>query len=141
MPPPYSSRDIEMNTIFTIKEDSLAPGSSYTMREPQYEETVPPRFIDRLVDGFRRDPNQHVTPKNPLDEIAAAEAAEAAQLHRPFLARRGSQSHYYDVRLANLQTAQSHLARKLKGRHLQMIAIGGSIGTGLFVASGRALET
>ncbi|KAI1489046.1 amino acid permease [Biscogniauxia mediterranea] len=137
----FCSRDIEMNTIFTIKEDSLAPGSSYTMREPQYEETVPPRFIDRLVDGFRRDPNQHVTPKNPLDEIAAAEAAEAAQLHRPFLARRGSQSHYYDVRLANLQTAQSHLARKLKGRHLQMIAIGGSIGTGLFVASGRALET
>ncbi|KAI5920788.1 amino acid permease-domain-containing protein [Camillea tinctor] len=141
MPPPYSSRDIEMNTIFTIKEDSLAPGSSYTMREPQYEETVPPRFFDRLVDGFRRDPNQHVTPKNPLDEIAAAEAAEAAQLRRPFLPRRGSQSHYYDVRLANLQTAQSHLARKLKGRHLQMIAIGGSIGTGLFVASGRALET
>uniref|UniRef100_A0A0D6R0W7 Amino acid permease/ SLC12A domain-containing protein n=1 Tax=Araucaria cunninghamii TaxID=56994 RepID=A0A0D6R0W7_ARACU len=28
---------------------------------------------------------------------------------------------------------------KLKGRHLQMIAIGGSIGTGLFVGSGQAL--
>jgi amino acid transporter len=32
------------------------------------------------------------------------------------------------------------LARELKGRHLQMIAISGSIGTGLFVASGRALS-
>ncbi|KAI1387056.1 amino acid permease [Hypoxylon trugodes] len=135
MPP--SNRDIEMN-IFPIKEDSLAHGSSYTMREPLYEDTVPPRFFDRLVDGFRRDPSQRVTPEDPLDEI---HAAEAAQLH-PMLSgsARGSQPHYYDVRLANLQTAQSHLARKLKGRHLQMIAIGGSIGTGLFVSSGRALE-
>lgn len=32
-----------------------------------------------------------------------------------------------------------YLARKLKGRHLQMIAIGGAIGTGLFVSSGSAL--
>ena len=34
------------------------------------------------------------------------------------------------------QTAADHLRRKLKTRHLTMIAIGGSIGTGLFVASG-----
>lgn len=34
-----------------------------------------------------------------------------------------------------------YLARKLKGRHLQMIAIGGAIGTGLFVGSGSALAT
>ncbi|KAH9883736.1 amino acid permease [Xylariomycetidae sp. FL2044] len=135
MPPPYS-RDIEMN-IFPIKEDSLAPGSSYTMREPLYEETTPPHFLDRLVDGFRRDPNQRVTPTDPLDEIHAVEAAE---LRRPMLPRRASRSHSYDLRQAALQTAQSHLARKLKGRHLQMIAIGGSIGTGLFVASGRALQ-
>jgi yeast amino acid transporter len=31
------------------------------------------------------------------------------------------------------------LHRKLKGRHMQMIAIGGSIGAGLFVGSGGAL--
>lgn len=45
----------------------------------------------------------------------------------------------YDVEAAAAATAQSPLARKLKGRHLQMIAIGGSIGTGLFVGSGTAL--
>lgn len=33
------------------------------------------------------------------------------------------------------------LQKSLKGRHLQMIAIGGSVGTGLFVGSGSALAT
>ncbi|KAF5654621.1 amino acid transporter AAT family [Fusarium sp. NRRL 25303] len=42
---------------------------------------------------------------------------------------------YYDLRAANAKTANTALARELKGRHLQMIAFGGAIGTGLFVAS------
>ena len=35
-----------------------------------------------------------------------------------------------------IASAKHPLARRLKARHLQMIAIGGSIGTGLFVGSG-----
>ena len=40
----------------------------------------------------------------------------------------------------NSTAEQPHLQRSLKARHLNMIAIGGSIGTGLFVASGASIH-
>ncbi|KAJ2963724.1 hypothetical protein NQZ79_g1260 [Umbelopsis isabellina] len=40
-----------------------------------------------------------------------------------------------------LSVDQPHLRRGLKARHIQMIALGGTIGTGLFVASGKAIAT
>lgn len=44
------------------------------------------------------------------------------------------------VEEANLRAANSKLSKNLKQRHLQMIAVGGSIGTGLFVGTGSALH-
>ncbi|KAJ4286338.1 histidine permease [Kalmusia sp. IMI 367209] len=45
------------------------------------------------------------------------------------------------VPLPDQPPAEPALSMKLKDRHLQMIAIGGSIGTGLFVGSGSALSS
>ncbi|KAK4992676.1 histidine permease [Elasticomyces elasticus] len=74
-------------------------------------------WTTRFVDSFKRDPNAHATPKGVV----------------------GADGRVFDVEGAAAATADTGLNRRLKGRHLQMIAIGGSIGTGLFVGSGSAL--
>ncbi|KAF7888469.1 uncharacterized protein EAF02_003010 [Botrytis sinoallii] len=53
----------------------------------------------------------------------------------------GTNGRTYNDKAAASNIANTHLVRILKGRHLQMLAIGGSIGTGLFVSSGAALAT
>ena len=78
-----------------------------------------PTFASRFFSSFQRDPNAHTTPKGTF----------------------GGDGRVFDVEGAAQSTANSPLQRSLKGRHLQMIAIGGSIGTGLFVGSGNALAT
>ncbi|KAK7924620.1 amino acid permease [Apiospora marii] len=154
-----NNHDIELK-LFPIKEDfssSIAQGSNDTMREPLYDDfatasgglhgqqhlhhpsATPPRFLRSWADGFRRDPNQRITPKDPMSEILVAESGSLLTQQTSHNGRSPS-GHSYDMRMAALSTAQSSLLRRLKGRHLQMIAIGGSIGTGLFVASGRSLE-
>lgn len=45
-----------------------------------------------------------------------------------------------DANAPSLSTEKEHLERKLKTRHLTMIAIGGTIGTGLFLASGTTIH-
>lgn len=126
--------DADTKGLIPIKEDmsSLARGSSYSERAPPppssaavYREGfVPPRFLQSWADGFRRDPNQRISPLDPIHDILTA---DAGSLRRPSLPRTSGQ-HYFDMRMAALSTAQTSLLRRLKGRHLQMIAIGGSIG-------------
>lgn len=38
------------------------------------------------------------------------------------------------------QSSPHELQRKLSNRHLQLIAIGGAIGTGLFMGSGKTIS-
>lgn len=47
-----------------------------------------------------------------------------------------------DLEKQSVQAGETvQLQRRLQSRHLQMIAIGGTIGTGLFIGSGGALAT
>lgn len=61
-------------------------------------------FLQRVLDSFKRDPNAYV-----LKQI-------------------GADGKVFDLEEATAATAASPLHRRLKSRHLQMIAIGGSIG-------------
>ncbi len=75
-----------------------------------YEEDTPIVYQSlgcRIRDSFKRDPNLFVTPAGVI----------------------GVDGRVFNPENAVLATANSPLARKLKGRHLQMIAIGGSIGS------------
>lgn len=116
-------RDIELNTLnnLKIKEDSLTHGSSYSMREPDYDDTFTQKGLDRFFDSFKRDPSSGFFPSDHLGQLENGPS------------RDHDGNHYYDLRLATLENANSGLARKLKGRHLQMIAIGGSIGVFFFL--------
>ncbi|KAH6871206.1 amino acid permease-domain-containing protein [Thelonectria olida] len=80
------------------------------------------------IDGFRR-----AEEPSPKGRKAGYQQTEPIQVPAA-----GDQR--YDLDAANAKTAHTALARELKGRHLQMIAFGGAIGTGLFVASGASLS-
>lgn len=77
--------------------------SPYFGESSNHQESLP----RRILESFKRDPTARATPKGSL----------------------GADGKVFDVEAAAQATAESPLARRLRGRHLQMIAIGGSIGT------------
>jgi amino acid transporter len=97
-----------------IEAGSSSPEHSLNKEAGFIELPVAETRWGRFVDSFKRNPNARATPVAVDDE------------GKP---------------LKDAPVAEPALAMKLKSRHLQMIAIGGSIGTGLFVGSGSALST
>ena len=93
--------------LYEVSDDTAStPQSIYGAYDHESKRPSPAR---RFLDSFKPDPN--VTATRVITTEGGAKV--------------------YDVEAAAAATAQSPLARKLKGRHLQMIAIGGSIGTNL----------
>ncbi|CAD6447762.1 53b168ca-8121-486b-b77d-076cbc4941f9 [Sclerotinia trifoliorum] len=109
------SHDPEKGQTRASRADSIT-------QEAYMQDTRAP-WTTRVVDSFRRDPNAAVTKPAQRGLDGREEPVSG-----------------FDHRAAAEATANSGLARELKPRHLQMIAIGGSIGTGLFVTSGAALS-
>jgi amino acid transporter len=155
-----SASDIEMSRLGRIR--SPAEGSTFTVHGGRSISSAGTRGIGpidsarsgggdvkarmgRFIDSFRREDGTgggnfsfRVTSADGEyrdDENGAGPGESDAAV-----AREHDGERYYDLRSANTKTASTLLARELKGRHLQMIAISGSIGTGLFVASGQALS-
>ncbi|KAK0624988.1 amino acid permease-domain-containing protein [Bombardia bombarda] len=140
-------RDIELNALDRTR--SLAEGSTFSVggaprgadggsKQPGFK-----GFAGRFVDSFRREdghnnPNFFITDAEAIDQGLGSGGGGGGLNAVPSREHHGTR--YFDLRSATSKTASSLLARELKGRHLQMIAIGGSIGTGLFVASGKALS-
>lgn len=149
--------DIELSQLG--RTASLAEGSSFTARGPSRGSVSDtgraPRAgggggagmtgrVGRLLDSFRREHpgggDGSFAFRVTDAEATASESGFGAAPTSVSAVREHQGQRYYDLRSANTKTASTLLARDLKGRHLQMIAIGGSIGTGLFVASGKALS-
>ncbi|KAL2266755.1 hypothetical protein VTJ83DRAFT_6107 [Remersonia thermophila] len=156
---PSRHSDIEMSQLGRTR--SAASAATFSRPASRAGRLSFKSHFANFIDSFRRDdgtsstgtsaasPFLHVTPAADDDDFDTHWPHDHHHHHqnqsqnrsrRPSFAGSHRTERYYDLRSATSKTASTLLARELKGRHLQMIAISGSIGTGLFVASGRALS-
>ncbi|KUJ22364.1 general amino-acid permease-like protein GAP1 [Mollisia scopiformis] len=119
------NNDLEKASVYSTTKSNTTTLPAYNTNHSgefsSYAETTEfsGPFFHRVLESFQRAPGT-LDPDGKLDT---------------------GHGRTFDPSLAAMATANTKMARRLKGRHLQMIAIGGSIGTGLFIGSGKALET
>lgn len=116
---------IVVSSVYQIPTSSFAPRLPSIMADIDYEKAHEPK-VDAAT--------SHSANSNDADVI------DGMYSERPSLATRmGITPESFKKR--TLADKHNQLNKTLKSRHLHMIAIGGSIGAGLFVGSGSALST
>lgn len=113
-----SKGTVSSSILKDIESNEMIPGVSYAESSESVEATTTERakkgrFYESFIDSFKRA---------EIDESSITEDMTEAEKNA--------------VRLS-----KTPLSKSIKQRHLQMIAIGGSVGTGLFVGSGSSLRT
>lgn len=107
-----SSIDIDKRSN-NSRASHISAGTSSTQREPSYDDPPPPASrLRRVIDSFKQEDRG----SNDGKQGRSVDSNGIEQMHLE------------DGIMMNPVEGQSRLARHLKGRHLQMIAIGGSIG-------------
>ncbi|RLV91733.1 General amino-acid permease GAP1 [Spathaspora sp. JA1] len=101
----------------SYKQDSLSISELQNIESPTQQKTG---IWSSFIDSFK--------PAIASETLTHAQAGD-------------NEKELSDLERINLNSANSNLSRELLSRHLQMIAFGSSIGTGLFVGSGGALRT
>lgn len=117
------TRDVEVVEMKDLGAASPSPANHGGHGEPNNaswnisaKKAAPSKEPTDWMDGFRR------AERRPLkSRDGGYQPTDHPAMHQPG-------ERHYDLRAANAKTANTALARELKGRHLQMIAFGGSIG-------------
>lgn len=107
------TRDVEVVEMRDLGTDGAEAGAAWNISAPRAEEEKTTDWVD----GFRRAERRRPSTKGRGYQQTARPSVPSPA------------DGLYDMRAANAKTANTALARDLKGRHLQMIAFGGAIGT------------
>lgn len=90
--------------------------------------------------AFKSSGKQHTSRHGFLQPLLPSFSPSVPPSHRPQMATTDVEKRSFEETSVNNQQGDGgHMHRALKGRQVSMIAIAGTIGTGLFLGSGKAL--
>lgn len=109
------TRDVDVIEMGDIGPDGKPDRGGTSWNISAKRATMSEKPAADWVDGFRRAERRPLKSRDGGYQQTPAPVVPAGE-------------RYYDAGAANVRTANTALARELKGRHLQMIVFGGAIG-------------